>query len=87
MAVGKDNAKLNELPIRVRFIKSDAFAALRQLSGIGQPKMVRGKRMPPVSRARKHSFDLVFLDPPRYAKSPSASSIRCLTTRRCSSPP
>ena len=53
LAVGKDNAKLNELPIRVRFIKSDAFAALRQLSGIGQPKLVRGKRMPPVSRTRK----------------------------------
>ena len=69
LAVGKDNAKLNELPIRVRFIKSDAFAALRQLSGIGQPKLVRGKRMPPFPELEKHSFDLVFLDPPRYAKS------------------
>ena len=69
LAVGKDNAKLNELPIRVRFVKSDAFAALRQLSGIGQPKMVRGKRMPPFPELEKHSFDLVFLDPPRYAKS------------------
>ncbi|WP_298598057.1 class I SAM-dependent rRNA methyltransferase [Zoogloea sp.] len=70
LAVGKDNAKLNELPIRVRFVKSDAFAALRQLSGIGQPKLVRGKRMPPFPELEKHSFDLVFLDPPRYAKSP-----------------
>lgn len=70
LAVGKDNAKLNELPIRVRFIKSDAFAALRQFSGIGQPKLVRGKRMPPFPELEKHSFDLVFLDPPRYAKSP-----------------
>src|SRR5690606_35007356 len=43
LAVGKDNARLNELPIRLRFVKSDAFAALRQFAGIGQPKMVRGK--------------------------------------------
>ena len=70
LAVGKDNARLNELPIRVRFIKSDAFVALRQFSGIGQPRMVRGKRMPPFPELEKHSFDLVFLDPPRYAKSP-----------------
>ena len=69
LAVGKDNAKLNELPIRVRFVKSDAFAALRQLSGIGQPKMVRGKRLPPFPELAPHQFDVVFLDPPRSAKS------------------
>lgn len=70
LAVGKENARLNDLPIRVRFIKSDAFAALRQYSGIGQPKMVRGKRMPPFPELEAHQFDLVFLDPPRYARSP-----------------
>ncbi len=70
LAVGKENARLNELPIRVRFIKSDAFAALRQYAGIGQPRMVRGKRMPPFPELPDHRFDLVFLDPPRYAKSP-----------------
>ncbi|WP_374246859.1 class I SAM-dependent rRNA methyltransferase [Zoogloea sp.] len=69
LAVGKDNARLNELPIRVRFVKSDAFAALRQLAGIGQPKMVRGKRLPPFPELAPHQFDVVFLDPPRYAKS------------------
>lgn len=69
LSVGKANARLNELPIRVRFVKSDAFAALRQYSGIGQPKLVRGKRMPPFPPLEKHAFDLVFLDPPRYAKS------------------
>jgi 23S rRNA (cytosine1962-C5)-methyltransferase len=69
LSVGKENARLNELPIRVRFVKSDAFAALRQLSGIGQAKMVRGKRMPPFPVLEKHGFDVVFLDPPRYAKS------------------
>ncbi|WP_028453809.1 class I SAM-dependent rRNA methyltransferase [Chitinilyticum aquatile] len=70
LAVGKDNAKLNDLPIRPRFIQSDAFAALRQYAGIGQPKMVRGKRMPSFPQLEKTEFDLVFLDPPRYAKSP-----------------
>lgn len=69
LAVGKENARINELPIRVRFVKSDAFAALRQLSGLGQPKVVRGKRLPPFPELAPRQFDLVFLDPPRYAKS------------------
>lgn len=70
LAIGKENARLNDLPIRVRFVKSDAFAALRQLSGLGQAQMVRGKRMPPFPLLEAKQFDLVFLDPPRYAKSP-----------------
>lgn len=69
LSVGKANARLNTLPFRPRFVKSDAFAAMRQLSGIGQPKMVRGKHLPPFPALDKHRFDLVFLDPPRYAKS------------------
>jgi 23S rRNA (cytosine1962-C5)-methyltransferase len=68
--VGRANARLNELPIRLRFVKSDAFAALRQLAGIGQPERVRGKRMPPFPKLEPQQFDIVFLDPPRYAKSP-----------------
>lgn len=67
--VGKENARLNDLPIRLRFVKSDAFAAMRQLSGLGQPQVVRGKRMPAFPKLEAHAFDLVFLDPPRYAKS------------------
>jgi 23S rRNA (cytosine1962-C5)-methyltransferase len=70
LAVGRNNAKLNELQFRPRFVKSDAFAALRQLSGIGQPERVRGKRMPPFPKLDAQQFDMVFLDPPRYAKSP-----------------
>jgi len=70
IAIGKENARINELPIRVRFVKSDVFPALRQLSGQGQATMVRGKRMPPFPKLEAHSFDMVFLDPPRYAKSP-----------------
>ena len=70
LRVGKDNARLNDLPIRVRFVKSDVFPALRQLAGQGQSKMVRGKRMPPFPPFETRQFDIVFLDPPRYAKSP-----------------
>ncbi len=70
LAIGKDNAKLNALPVRPRFIHCDAFAALRQFAGIGQPQRVRGKRMPPFPELAPRQFDVVFLDPPRYAKSP-----------------
>lgn len=70
LAIGKENAQLNELPHRPRFIKSDAFAAMRQLAGIGQPERVRGKQLPPFPKLEARQFDLVFLDPPRYAKSP-----------------
>ena len=69
LMIGKENARLNELPIRLRFVQSDAFAAMRQLAGLGQPAMVRGKRMPAFPKLDKRAFDLVFLDPPRYAKS------------------
>ncbi len=69
LAVGRDNARLNDLPVRLRFVKSDAFAAMRQLSGLGQPKVVRGKHLPPFPELEQHRFDLVFLDPPRYARS------------------
>jgi 23S rRNA (cytosine1962-C5)-methyltransferase len=70
LKVGKANAQLNDLPIRLRFIQSDAFAATRQLAGIGQAKVVRGKKMPEFPKLEARQFDLVFLDPPRYAKSP-----------------
>lgn len=69
LAVGKENARLNELAHRPRFVRSDAFPALRQLSGLGQPTMVRGKRMPAFPKLEPRQFDLVFLDPPAYAKS------------------
>ncbi len=70
LAVGKENARLNELPVRPRFVKCDAFAAMRQYGGIGQPERVRGKVMPPFPKLEAQTFDLVFLDPPRLAKSP-----------------
>jgi len=70
LKIGKDNARLNDLPIRLRFVHSDAFAAMRQLAGIGQPTQVRGKKMPNFPKLDARRFDLVFLDPPRFAKSP-----------------
>ena len=70
LAVGKENAKLNQLPASMRFIQSDAFSAMRQLSGLGQPTVVRGKRMPHFDKLEKRRFDMVFLDPPPYARSP-----------------
>ncbi|MCB1914118.1 MAG: class I SAM-dependent methyltransferase [Rhodocyclaceae bacterium] len=70
LRVGKDNARLNELAHRPRFVQSDFFPAVRQLAGIGQPQTVRGKRLPPFPALAPRRFDLVFLDPPRYAKSP-----------------
>ncbi|MFH1725725.1 MAG: class I SAM-dependent methyltransferase [Elusimicrobiota bacterium] len=70
LAVGEENARLNELPGQVGFVRSDAFAALRQLSGLGQPRVVRGRRLPPFPRLDRRRFEIVFLDPPRYARSP-----------------
>jgi 23S rRNA (cytosine1962-C5)-methyltransferase len=69
LTIGRENARLNELATRPRFVKSDFFAAARQFSGIGQPKFVRGRSLPPFPKLEKQAFDLVFLDPPRYAKS------------------
>ncbi|NJD36094.1 MAG: class I SAM-dependent rRNA methyltransferase [Betaproteobacteria bacterium] len=68
--IGKENARLNDLPVRPRFVKCDAFAAMRQYAGIGQPERVRGKLMPPFPKLEAQTFDLVFLAPPRHAKSP-----------------
>ena len=70
LKIGRENAHLNALPIRPRFLHSDVFAAVRQFAGQHQGGMVRGKRMPAFPRLEKQQFDLVFLDPPRYAKSP-----------------
>jgi 23S rRNA (cytosine1962-C5)-methyltransferase len=69
LAVGSQNAALNALAVTPRQIRSDAFAALRQLSGLGQPTRVRGRQMPAFPHLPAQTFDLVFLDPPRYAKS------------------
>ncbi|MDO9225255.1 MAG: class I SAM-dependent methyltransferase [Pseudomonadota bacterium] len=70
LRVAKESIALNDLPTRPRLLQSDVFPALRQYAGIGQPQMVRGKRLPPFPKLEPQQFDLVFLDPPRYAKGP-----------------
>jgi len=70
LRVGNENIRLNDLATRPRRVHSDVFAALRQFSGLGQPQRVRGKRLPPFPKLEPQQFDWVFLDPPRYAKSP-----------------
>ena len=68
LAVGQENARLND--VAPRFLQSDVFPAVRQLAGIAQPAVVRGRPMPPFPKLEARRFDVVFLDPPRFAKSP-----------------
>lgn len=70
LRVAKESIGLNTLSTRPRLVQSDVFPALRQYAGLGQPRMVRGKRLPPFPKLEAQQFDMVFLDPPRYAKSP-----------------
>ncbi len=70
IANAKDFVRQATLPIRPRFVISDAFAAMRQLAGIGQNERVRGKRMPAFPKLEARQFDLVIIDPPLHSKSP-----------------
>lgn len=68
LAVGRENAELNALPLHMQFVASDYFPAIRQLAG--QPIARRhGQRLPSYPRLEPRRFDLVFLDPPAWAKS------------------
>jgi 23S rRNA (cytosine1962-C5)-methyltransferase len=67
LAVGIENAKLNKLD-QIEFIHSDVFPAIKQFADM--PIAVRrGKKMPKYPKHSPEQFDLVFLDPPRWAKS------------------
>ena len=70
IANAKDFVRQAALPIRPRFVISDAFAAMRQLAGIGQNERVRGRRMPNFPKLEARQFDLVIIDPPLFSKSP-----------------
>ncbi|MFT5721547.1 MAG: 23S rRNA (cytosine1962-C5)-methyltransferase [Motiliproteus sp.] len=73
LAVGRENAELNELAgDKIQFIHSDFFPAIQQLGG-QVVRFRRGRDAPPpkhYQRFEAQQFDLVFLDPPRLAKSP-----------------
>lgn len=66
LAVGQRNAELNGVTIET--LKEDVFPAVRQLAGL--PVGGRRGRKPRYKRMEPESFDLVVLDPPRWAKTP-----------------
>lgn len=68
LAVGERNAAANALgPERFAVLRSDCIPVLRQLAGL--PVQRRGKHVPFVAIERQ-TFDLIALDPPRFAKGP-----------------
>ena len=69
IAGAKEFCRRAALPIRPRFVVSDAFAAMRQFAGIGQSQRVRGKLMPAFPKLEARQFDLVIIDPPLHSKS------------------
>ena len=69
LAVGAANAELNAVGNRSTQLASDFFPAVRQLAGIRQSPVDRGRRLPAFPRIDQESFDLVLLDPPPFAKS------------------
>jgi len=68
LAAGQENAKLNRVESVCQFIQSDAFPALRQLAGLKVASR-NNKKLPSYPKMSASLFDLVFLDPPRFAKS------------------
>lgn len=66
LAVGERNLALCGVnPGRVRFLREDCLAVLRQLAGIPLARFGKGPR---VTRIEPRTFDLVILDPPRLAQ-------------------
>ena len=78
LAVGETNALMNGLDLeKIKFIQSDCFPALKQLAGIpikARQKRLKNGRMtktslPDYPSLPQKKFDIVFMDPPRWAKS------------------
>jgi len=67
LAVAERNARLNLIAHGFQLIQEDFFVAARQLAGLGVKG--RGARRP-YTRFEPRQFDLVFLDPPAWGKSP-----------------
>lgn len=64
---GRQNAELNDVSDEtIQFIQSDYFPAIRQLAGM----QIQGRgRKKPYKKMKPRQFDVVLLDPPRWAKS------------------
>ena len=78
LGFAKENYQLNDIDEdRYRLIESDCFAVLKQLAGLPmKPRMKKlpnGRRVqvpwPDFPKFDQRQFDIVFLDPPRWAKS------------------
>ncbi|WP_437881597.1 class I SAM-dependent rRNA methyltransferase [Pseudomonas sp. LRF_L74] len=67
LAVGRENIALNP-SLSMQFIQSDYFPAIRQFADLPITAR-RGQRLPHYPRLEARQFDLVFLDPPAWAKS------------------
>lgn len=67
LAVGRENAQLNNFQ-QVEFIQSDVFPAIKQFANMPITAR-RGKKLPKYPKHAAEQFDIVFLDPPRWAKS------------------
>lgn len=65
LAIGRRNAEANGVAERCTTLQSDCLPVLRQLAG--QPVQRRGKHVPFV-RVERRRFDLIVLDPPRFAR-------------------
>jgi len=66
LAVGSTNADLNG--VQMVQLESDVFPAMRQLAGL--PVGGRKGRRPTYKTLAREAFDVVVLDPPRWAKTP-----------------
>jgi 23S rRNA (cytosine1962-C5)-methyltransferase len=68
LAVGEQNARRNGIdPARFATLRSDCLPVLRQLAG--QPVQRQGKHVR-FLRIERRTYDLIVLDPPRFAKGP-----------------
>lgn len=68
LSIGRANAQLNGFDKeQFQTVKEDAIAVVRQYSGLG----IKGRaKNHPHTKLSAHLFDIVVLDPPRFAKSP-----------------
>jgi len=75
LEVGLDNSRRNGIgKKRFRCIQEDVFPVIRQFAGLpmkgrGRLKGRRGQKSPKFQKFEPREFDVVFLDPPRWAKS------------------